>query len=375
MQRDGIENFSFGYIACAKDRKNLHLLEIQLIAQFQSLEFGYNQTRGGTAGETVGKEMAVDGTTFISLNAAARYFKIQEATAVQRLKRYGWTPEQTFGLSPPPVRQPQKNSYVVDGSSYVNFTWACKAFGLNESAVRSRLNRGWDKQQAFGLAPNPPRKTTGKAIAVSGQSFASLSEAAAHFGIPAGKVAARLRGGLSVEQTFDLLKKPVRNVRGTPVVVNGTRFVSVAAAGRKYGVNPLLASERFRKGWTVDQVFGLAPPAPRPASVNGDGIEVAGKSFPSRSLAAKSFGLDPRLVHKRLKEYGWTLNQAFEIDPPPTRRSNHAKAITVGGKSFAALVDACKAFGISFSAVHRRMASGMTLEDALTKPSQKVKVQ
>ena len=375
MQRDGIENFSFEYIAGAKDRRNLHLLEIQLIEQFQSLEVGYNQTRGGTAGETVGKEITVDGKTFISLNAAARHFKIPEATAVQRLKRYEWTPEQTFGLNPPPIRQPRKNSYEIEGVSYVNFTWACKAFGLSESVVRSRLKHEWNKQQAFELAPRPPRKTTGKAITVSGQSFSSLSEAATHFGIPAGKVATRLRGGLSVEQAFDLQEKPVRDVSGTPVVVEGATFASVTAASKKYGVDPSLASARIRKGWTVDQALGLAPPVPRSASVNGAEIQVAGKLFPSRALAAKSFGLDPRLVHKRLKEYGWTLNQAFEIDPPPERRSNHVKAITVHGKSFAAVIDACRAFGISFSTVHQRMDSGMTLEEALTKPSRKKKVQ
>lgn len=375
MQRDGIENFSFEYIACATDRRNLHLLEIQLIEQFQSLEVGYNQTRGGTAGETVGNEIIVDGKTFISLNAAARYFKIQEATAVQRLKRYGWTQEQTFGLSPPPDRQPRKNTYEVDGVAYVNFKWACKAFGLSESAVRSRLNHGWDRRQAFGLDPRPPRKTTGKAIAVSGQYFSSLAEAAAHFGFDVGKVAQRLRAGLTAEQAFDLQDKTKHDVSGTPVVVDGATFSSLTAAAKRYGVEPSLASARIRKGWTVDQAYGLTPPVPRPVSVNGVEIEVAGKLFPSRAIAAKSFGLDPRLVHKRLKEYGWTLNQAFEIDPPPEARSNRAKAITVQGKSFPAIIDACRAFGLSVSTVNRRMASGMTLEEAFTKPSQKKKVQ
>lgn len=373
MQRDGIENFSFEYIACASDRRTLHLLEIQLIDQYQSLEVGYNQTRGGTAGETVGNEISVAGKTFISLNAAARYFKIQEATAVQRLKRYGWTPEQTFGLSPPPIRHPRKNSFEVDGVIYQDFAAACKAFELSDSAVRSRLKKGWSKPQAFGLASPPQRRTTGKEVTVSGLSFASISDAAAHFGIPAGKVSARLRSGLSVDQAFDVQDKPVYVVSGKSIAVNGNSFVSVAAAAKQYGVDPSLVRARILKGWTVDQAFGLEPPVPKSASVNGDEIMLAGKLFPSRAAAAKSLGLDPRIVHKRLKHYGWTLNQAFEIDPPPVRRSNHAKAITVQGKTYAAVIDACNTFGISFSTVHVRVASGMTLEEALTKPSRKKK--
>lgn len=66
MQRDGVENFSFEFIACAIDRRALHQLEIQLIDQYQSVELGYNQTRGGSAGESVGTEINVAGRTFIS---------------------------------------------------------------------------------------------------------------------------------------------------------------------------------------------------------------------------------------------------------------------------------------------------------------------
>jgi hypothetical protein len=371
MHRDGIENFKFEYIACAIDRHQLHKLEIQLVKQYQSVEIGYNQTRGGAASESVGDKVDVAGKSFISRNSAARHFGIAEATVAQRMTRYGWTAEQAFGIAAPPVIEPNRRLTEVGGERYPNFNAACRANNVTESAVRARLKRGWSIEEAFGLKQAPKRiANNAKTVFLNGSTYPSLSAAAEHYSQRPGAVVRRLSVGWTLEQAFGLTPPPRRDVGGVPITIGGIKFVSLAAACEKYGGDARLVAARIRKGWSPEQAFGLLPQPERP-SANGEEIEVAGKVYPSRAMAAKALNLDPRIVHKRIKTYGWTLNQAFGIDPPPVHRSNHAKRVTIGDRHFATIADACEAFGITISAVQRRIARGSTLEEALTLPSRK----
>jgi len=374
MHRDGIDNFKFEFIACAVDRHNLHLLEMQLIGQFQSVESGYNQTRGGAAGESVGTEITVKGRTFISINSAAREFGVDEATAIQRLRRYGWTPEQAFGLTKAPLRKGRIFHYEINGNRFDSFVAACAHHGLDDSAVRGRLKKGWSVRQAFGFDPAPARLGSNcKPITVANEYFSSLAAAAKRFGVQRHSAAKRISQGMTPEQAFGLSPSPQHTRAGKSIEVDGVHYQSLAAAARKFGVEPRLVSGRIRKGWTIDQAFGLATPKPLPASSIGENVELNGVIYVSHAQAAKTMGLDPRIVHKRLRKFGWTLEQAFGLEPPPVKRSNSAKAVTIAGNIFETLSDACLAFNITQSAVRRRMTQGMTLEDALTKPSQKAK--
>ena len=62
-------------------------------------------------------------------------------------------------------------------------------------------------------------------------------------------------------------------------------------------------------------------PAPAPSGEkNGEALTVGGIAYSSRAKAAKAHGLDPRIVHKRLIKFGWTLDHAFGLDPPPARQ-------------------------------------------------------
>ena len=374
MHRDGIENFTFEFIACAIDRHSLHLLEVQLIDQYRAVELGYNQTRGGAAGESVGTEMRVDGKTFISISSAAREFGVDEDKAFQRLTRHGWTPEQTFGLAPAPARKGRKTLFEFGGKTFDNFVAACSAYGFDEPVVRARLKRGWSDRQAFGVEPAPVRtNTTGRSVQVSGEQFRSIAEAAKRFGVRPHGASKRIKKGLTPEQAFLLAAAPKPEWAGKAIVINGVTYRSVATAARKLGVDARLAAEHLRKGWTVEQTFGLSAPKPRATVSTGEEIEVNDVVYSSHAQAAKAIGLGPKIVHKRLKQLGWTRQQAFGLEPPPTKSSNSAKTVVVGGTSFDTRADACAAFGITQSTVNRRVASGMSLEEALTKPSRKAK--
>jgi group I intron endonuclease len=374
MHKDGIENFSFEFVACSIDRHSLNLLEVQLIDQHRSVELGYNQTRGGSAGESVGTEITVGGKAFISISSAARQFGVDEDTAFQRLSRHGWTPEQAFGVDPAPPRKTRISLFEVDGGTHDNFVAACSAYGLEDSTVRRRMTLQWSLRQAFGLDAPPVRtNSTGNSITVSGQVFPSLMKAAEHHGAHRHTVAKRIKAGQTPEQAFGLTPTDKLEREGNTIEVNGIIYRSIESAAATYGVSSKLAAAHLRKGWTTMQAFGLAEPMPRKVGNAGSQIQVDGISYTSHAQAAKALGLNPKIIHSRLKHLGWTIDQAFGIAPPPAKRANSAKKLLISGQWFEAIADACAAYGITQSAVNRRIANGMTLEEAVTKPSGKSK--
>lgn len=92
---------------------------------------------------------------FPSIRAAARYFKVPYLKAWKALKR-GWTPEQAFGVDPPPKRKSPAAKPVVirfKGKTYrwASVTEAAKANGQTYAAVKDRLRRGWSLTQALGM--------------------------------------------------------------------------------------------------------------------------------------------------------------------------------------------------------------------------------
>lgn len=320
MREFGILNFSFEHIASARTRSDLHQLEKVLVAQFRSVEDGYNQTRGGAAGESIGNPVEVMGNTFISLNAAARHLGVAEASVHQRMKRYGWTLEEALSVKERLQKRHRIGAgYAVAKHIFENFSDASSHFGLSDGTVRSRLKRGWTREVAFGLRKRPPRQThLGMLIEVAGVAYESLESAGRAYGLAARVLAGRIRAEWTLEQALGLEPRPVRKKAGTGVMLAGHRFPSIADACRAHGGDPTVVSGRLRAGWSIDQAFDLSPCPAHSGEKNGQTITIGGVTYSSRAKAARAQGLDPRIVHKRLTKLGWTVEQAFGIDPPPS---------------------------------------------------------
>jgi hypothetical protein len=324
LRHHGLDNFTFTHIASATTRANLNELERLLVAQYRAVEDGYNQTRGGSTGEAVGQQVTVQGQQFISRSAAARHFGITESTNVhQRIGRYGWTLEQAFGLEARPKRKGARSvEFAVGGVTFDSFTAACERHGLDESVVRGRLKADWSIDQAFGLAPMPRKgRNAGKPVVVNGVRYTNVVTASKLLGLKAATVAKRLREGWLVDEAFDVCPRQHRWA-GKAISVGGSDYVSIADACRQLGKKESSVASRLSHGWTLEQAFGLGP-APAPSGEkNGGALTVDGVAYSSRAKAAKAHGLDPRIVHKRLMKFGWTLDQAFGLSPPPARRSS-----------------------------------------------------
>jgi len=372
MHQYGVENFQFEFIACAKNFDDLIELEKQLIDQYQTVELGYNLTRGGAKADAPGDEYTINGIHFISFNAACRHFGVDTQIAHQRKNRYGWSIEQALELEPAPKSEPRRNPYEVEGHEYPHFKAACAAYGLEDSAVRGRISNGWSKEEAFGLKPPPKRAAQhGVEVVIEGKSYINAGQLAEAFGIDAATITRRLRAGWNPEQAVELADAPQQTYVGQEVEFEGLHYPSIAALARKHDRDYNLVRGRIARNWSIRQSLGLEPPPPAAGEKNGTEVEVEGKFYSSYAKLADAYGVTPKQLHKRYKQLGWTIEQALNLAPPPEKPSNHAEVVEIDGIEYPSIQAACQAYSISISAVGRRRKKGMSLVDAITKPSRK----
>ncbi|USD32182.1 MULTISPECIES: helix-turn-helix domain-containing protein [Vibrio] len=97
---------------------------------------------------------------------------------------------------------------------------------------------------------------------------------------------------------------------------------------------------------------------------NTETLTVEGVEFPSRTTAARHYGLNPKLVTERITKRGWTLEQALELEPSPSRA--YAKKVVIDGTEYSSMRQAAKELGVSQSTLMNRIKSGISLEDALS---------
>lgn len=313
----GMESFDFTWVACAKTRADLNALEQLLIEQHDTVAHGYNQTRGGSDGESVGNPVEVDGQRFISIGAAARHYGVEEWSVHQRVNRYGWTLRQALELDSAPLRKPARGRATeVQGMTFDSIKDAAQHFGLMPNVVQSRLDLGWPIEQALGLQPRPKRKPTRtRAITIGGVQYNSIVVAANAHGVPRALLSDRLQKGWTPEEAVGLVPRRERSApNARRITIDGVQYKSVRAACDARGFNYGKVHSRIKLGWTLQQAFDLAPPPPPSGQKNGRPVTVNGVTYFSRSAAAHAHGVDPRVVHKRLK-LGWSLERAITCCP------------------------------------------------------------
>lgn len=97
-------------------------------------------------------------------------------------------------------------------------------------------------------------------------------------------------------------------------------------------------------------------------------ISVSGEIFPTLTDACDYFGtVDYKTAHRRIAVLNWSAEQALEIEPRITPYNKPLKAVTAFGVEYKSMTHASRAFGANPKLVASRVRnSGWTLEDALT---------
>lgn len=94
--------------------------------------------------------------------------------------------------------------------------------------------------------------------------------------------------------------------------INGVKFKSIREASKFYKMDPRVVSYRLNKGFSVEQAFGLEQ---LPTKTAPKKITVNGKTYKSISDAARAHNINPGTVLVRLRDYNFTIEEAFELVP------------------------------------------------------------
>lgn len=153
--------------------------------------------------------------------------------------------------------------------------------------------------------------------ALEGHSFSSIHEIADHYKIPYTTLLHRLDRDIPLVEAIK-----IRYVAHQSVVVNGKTFTSIAEACRKFNVPNTTALARYRRGWTPEQVFGLAskPKQVRNRNVQtkrSNPVTVKNKTYISCKAAAEAYSFPYQKFLNRLKK-GLTPEQALELEAFPS---------------------------------------------------------
>lgn len=97
---------------------------------------------------------------------------------------------------------------------------------------------------------------------------------------------------------------------------------------------------------------------------NAKTLTVEGRSFVTRTEAARHYGLNPKLVTERMTKRGWTLEQALELEPSPSR--TYAKKVVIDGTEYSSIRQAAKELGVAQSTLMNRIKAGIGVEEALS---------
>lgn len=308
-----------------------------------------------------GTKVEVQGRQFPSLSAAARHYGVNEGTAKSRLK-LGWAIEQILDIAPKPKRSPPPNAINVELEDivYPSRASAAEAYGIELSAVEGRLANGWTLEEAFGIVPREDYKGP-QAVSVGGLSFPSFRAAAQHFNVRYATARARQRAGWSLEQALELAGRPVKD----PVTVGGKTYPSRAAAAHAHGLDPELVGKRMRDlHWSLEEALGIV--------LRKESVVVKGKEYPTVAAAARAYGFDPVLATSRVQTHGWSVEEAIEL-VPKKKWERDGTVITVGGVTYRSIREAAKAHGLPAHVVGSRVRNyGWTYEEALgIKPRKK----
>lgn len=158
-----------------------------------------------------GRGVTVAGEYFSSIKLAAEKYNIPYETFRERLNT-GWTPEQAAGLTPPPHRTRNPETYIVDRKKYHSINHLSEVFGLRANYITKKLRQGFSAQDICKRTlPKTNKTNKAKEVTVAGKKFNSQKEAADFHKVNPQTFASRLSKGWTPESAAGLTPKKLIN--------------------------------------------------------------------------------------------------------------------------------------------------------------------
>ncbi|MGI2259153.1 GIY-YIG nuclease family protein [Shewanella sp. GXUN23E] len=368
------------------------------------------------------------GKEYATIKDAALDHGLEPKIVRSRINAHGWSIEEALGLTPREKRKAHNRKRVeffIKGKkySYESISSAAHAHGLNEFLVFGRLNgRGWNIKQALELVPPPKHmkrcfgylylitnNINGKryvgqtmqkinarweghvkyASKINNPSRKSLSAAILRYGSDKFEIQ-KIDEASSHDELNKLERYWIKTLKtiapegynlnrggsgvnsGSPVTVEGKRYLSIADAARDFGLKERLVLDRLRYGWGIEQALEIEKP-PKSHKYAGREIKIfhenETKKFSSIGELARYFNLPVATVMQRIVKLNWTPEQAVELVPPNKWvHPSHEFELEVNGElmKFRSKSEAAKHFGFKrWSTVQKRIDRGWSINQAI----------
>ena len=341
-----------------------------------------------------GTTVYCNGIKYESIFDFADAFSCNRIKIRQRLNR-GWTPEEAVELHPPPPRFRNQNGSERDHSwtgrvqssrgetvpvsqigKYTlylisNENSSKEYVGITTGDIKARFRGHWHSARSNRQSKlyNAMRKAEKEGrsndfriqkIRDDAKNFDELQMQEYH--------EIKLRN--SIEDGYNTAEGGSLGTP-TPIEVAGQEFISQLAAAQHFGVEPYNFNQRISKlGWTPEQAAGLDDDKNYATQIKVNGIK-----YSSISSACNALGKSYKNVFARLHNYGWTIEQAFDlIAPPELKKSPNSIKLSTSIGSFESLGEAAKATGIKMGTIAHRLKNGWSPDQAVgaaKKPSRK----
>jgi len=195
-----------------------------------------------------------------------------------------------------------------------------------------------------------------RSITVENVTYSSIAEAAEKYNISYSTVLYRLEHNWCIEEVFGIKKhKYCALKKKIPISVENVKYSCIEDAAKAHGIKAGTVKSRLRRGWTINQAFGVK----QKILVAGKSVTVEGVKYGNLRLAAEAYGCDQDTVRSRVTKCGWTLRQALNID-------KRKKTVSIKGVIYPSLHAAADDFGVPSEVVYRRIKRGYSPVDALT---------
>lgn len=329
------------------------------------------------------KSIQFNGMTYPSIKSLAKKFDTKASILHKRIKR-GWTTEEALGIKPAPPRFRNFEGHaretkwkttrqtvsglepIPDSGGYklylVTNTVNSKEYvGITIGTIDKRL------RSHFAAARRGRKSSLYNAIRKYGEDA---------FNVHLIRSDAKSFDELQNQEINEIAKRnsikmgyntAVGGALGTSkeITIDGKRFPSRAQAAEYYGIDAEVFNMRInRLRWSPEESAGLV-------EKNWLGKEIpvviSGIQYISLREAAKALGKDYKLVHDRYRSKGWSIEEAFDISPPPLTKKFTGISIIVNGVTYKSMAEAAKDLGISSEPFRLRIKAGMTPDQAFQK--------
>jgi hypothetical protein len=187
----------------------------------------------------------------------------------------------------------------------------------------------------------------------------------------------RVREGKTIEEALTAPKGRTLVTRLGSHIVDGVEYENLPSIARAYGLKESLVYRRYHRGLRGTELIppklrkDYVPPQPKPKPPSRWQITVGGKTYRSIREACRSLGIEIHTFRNR-RNRGCTVEQSLGLEPIPKRPRKGSKLYEINGEELC-LNDISKKYNIDPSTFKRRVDKGMSYQEAATKPSRRSK--